>query len=526
MQSIREQIQYIIDHTASKQLSQKLIKSNDLANEIRLYSGNTFAEKLYTYIHGYKSICKYGNLKKFKSFNDGYSNCGKASVCKCTKESVSLSVSASKQLTTKEENIQINEKRSKTNLDRYGVKNTGQTKKALENHKLFYSDPENVQNVVSQVSNTKLKRYGDKNYNNINQIKKTYKEKHNAKYWAMRFDNEYYHVLNEKSLLDEYSKKYTMAEMSELFNVHIQTIYRHMNAHNLRTKFVSSEELELRRFIDSLGITNVIYNTRKLLPSGKEIDIYLPDYKLAIEYNGVYWHHEDVDHITKTYHKDKFEQCQKLGIQLITVFSNFWHCKKDIVKQTIINKLGLSTESIFARKCILKEVTSIECREFLNKYHIQGYTPASVKLGLYYQNILVCLMTFSKPRIGIGTSYNGYELVRYVSSSRVIGGASKLLNHFIKLYNPDMIVSYSDNEWSTGNMYSKLNFALETEIPVSYWYLHPKEEKLSHRYNFAKHKLLQKGYDNSLTELEITKKMGLLRLWDCGKRKWVLKLKE
>jgi G:T-mismatch repair DNA endonuclease (very short patch repair protein) len=521
---LKDTLQEMVKTIPAKSLSQTIKGQKDIYNELQEYYGDTLAEKINTCINGDTHICKYGNLRQFTSIPKGYRNCGTSSTCQCSKEQVSKTVSKQKRSYTPELNAEINEKRHNTNIDRYGLKNAGQTKKALENHKLFYSDPTNVQKVVLQVSNTKFERYGNKNYNNINQIKKTYKEKHNAKYWAMRFNNEYYHVLNDKLLLEEYSKTYTMTEMSELFNVHVQTIYRHMNFHNLRTKFVSSEELELRRFIDSLGINNVIYNTRKLLPSGKEIDIYLPDYELAIEYNGVYWHHEDVDHITKTYHKDKFEQCQKLGIQLITVFSNFWHCKKDIVKQTIINKLGLSTESVFARKCIIKEVTSIECREFLNKYHIQGYTPASIKLGLYYQNILVCLMTFSKPRIGIGTSYNGYELVRYVSSSRVIGGASKLLNHFIKLYNPDTIVSYSDNEWSTGNMYSKLNFTLETELPVSYWYLHPKEEKLSHRYNFAKHKLLQKGYDKSLTELEITKKMGLLRLWDCGKRKWVLKL--
>jgi len=84
------------------------------------------------------------------------------------------------------------------------------------------------------------------------------------------------------------------------------------------------------------------------------------------------------------------------------------------------------------------------------------------------------------------------------------------------------IVSYSDNEWSTGHLYEKIGFTLATEIPPSYWYLKPREEKLYHRYNFAKHKLVKQGYSPLLTERQITKDIGLLKIWDCGKKKWVL----
>lgn len=262
-----------------------------------------------------------------------------------------------------------------------------------------------------------------------------------------------------------------------------------------------------------------------MIPSVREIDIFLPEFNIAIEYNGVYWHHEDIPHISKSYHYDKYIECEKLGIQLITIFSNFWNSKKDIVKNTIINKLGISQNTIFARKCIIKEVSSSESKQFLETYHIQGYTTSSFRYGLFHNNSLVSLMTFGKTRIGIGKNDDGIELIRYASSSRVIGGASKLLKHFIKLHNPTKIISYSDNEWSNGKLYNTLGFTLEKNIPPSYWFVTPRSERMYHRFNFSKQKLKDKGHDvEKFSVKEIHQQLGLLKIWDCGKKRWVLSI--
>jgi hypothetical protein len=144
-----------------------------------------------------------------------------------------------------------------------------------------------------------------------------------------------------------------------------------------------------------------------------------------------------------------------------------------------------------------------------------------VCLGLYYKDDLKAVMTFSKSRIAIGKNKNGNELVRFASKTRVVGGASKLLKYFVQNYSQDEIYSYSNNEWSNGKLYNSLGFELVKEISPSYWYLKPREEKLVHRFNFAKQKLVAQGYDPALTEKQITHQIGLLKVWDCGKKLWI-----
>lgn len=306
--------------------------------------------------------------------------------------------------------------------------------------------------------------------------------------------------------------------------VHVQTVFRHLNQFKLRDPYKSFEETQVVNFLISQGITNIVRNNRKLIPSGKEIDIYLPDHKLAIEYNGVYWHHEDIAHITKTYHYDKYQQCYDLGIQLITIFSGFWHEKRTIVEKILLNKLNIDSESIYARKCSIIELSARNIKDFLNTYHIQGYTTSSVNYGLMFENELMAVMSFGHQRVGIGAKDSAWELIRFASKVRVVGGASKLLKHFIAQHSPNKIISYSDNEYSVGQLYKQLGFTLKNHVPPSYWYVSPKKEKFMHRYNFAKHKLVKMGHDAAKTERTITREMGLLKIWDCGKRCWQLEL--
>jgi len=97
------------------------------------------------------------------------------------------------------------------------------------------------------------------------------------------------------------------------------------------------------------------------------------------------------------------------------------------------------------------------------------------------------------------------------------------LAQFKKDYPDATVISYSDNEWSTGNLYNAIGFTLVKEVAPSYWYLKPNEHRLYHRYSFNKQKLIQLGYSSELTESQITKEMGLLKVWDCGKKKWILR---
>ena len=508
----------------------KMIKNNAVLSEwvqnntLIDITTNTWPAVIYSAIHGVTNVCQYGNSKLFNSINTGFkSGCGRTAVCKCVAESVANKVSTAKQNLSQEEKEKINIKRAKTNLEIYGVENIGQIGIAKAAHAAFYADPEKINEATLKNKATKLERYGNENYNNIEQITATFKAKYGTEYWIERTGNENYAILHDKDELTKFYKTHSVIEIVEAFNVHIQTVYRYLNRYGLREPFKSCEELEVVQFLESLGITNIIRNSRKLLGDRSEIDIFLPDYNIAIEYNGVYWHHESVDHITKTYHMDKFLKCEARGIQLLTIFSSNWKHKKEIVKKMIIHKLGLCKDVVFARKCKIVELPISETRTFLNENHIQGYCPASIAVGLKYNDQLVSIMTFGKQRPGQGAKEKEKcELIRFASSMRVVGGAGKLLKYFIKTYSPEKIMTYSDNEWSTGHLYKTLGFTLVKESAPSYWYVHPKLEKIMHRFGFNKKKLTKMGYDPNLTERQITNEMQLLKIWDCGKRRWEL----
>jgi len=521
---MKDQILEIVEQHP-KQFSQIIKRDKQLYSCIKDSHGDSIAEKAYNTVYNESQICKNNSHKKFRSFRQGYGFCGSSKQCACARESVSQKVSAAKQSYTPNQKNLISEKRQETNLKKYGVANTAQTETAKAKHAEFYADQSKVNTAVEQAKKTKLLKYGNSTYNNAKKIKQTWQEKYSDSYWNNFYPDKELETLADKNTLLELYKQKSIPEIAQHCNVHIQTVYKYLNKHKLRDPFSSSEETEVVKYLQSLGIQNIVRNTRKLLPSRKEIDIYLPDYNLAIEYNGVYWHHEDVDHITKSYHADKFQECENLGIQLITIFSNFWKSQPNRVKQILRNRLGIDAQKIYARNCSIEYITTKQAKTFFQQNHIQGYSVSSVRLGLFEKDQLVAAMTFSRPRTGIGKSEKGWELVRFASSTRVVGGASKLLRHFIKDYSPECVTSYSDNEWSNGNLYKTLGFDLESNIPASYWYLKPREERFYHRYNFAKHKLVEKGHDATLTEREITRQIGLLKVWDCGKKKWKLNCK-
>ncbi|QPX63297.1 putative homing endonuclease [Campylobacter phage F370] len=275
--------------------------------------------------------------------------------------------------------------------------------------------------------------------------------------------------------------------------------------------FNSSFENEVSNILN-----NYIKGNRSIL-DGKELDFYLPDHNLAIECNGDYWHSES-NGKGKDYHLDKTERCESKGIQLLHVFESSWNEKKDIWTSIISNKLGKS-KKIMARKCILREVSKTEEKEFLESNHLQGFTGSTMCYGLYYQDKLVCLMSFGKPRF---TDKYDWELIRLCTKMgvNVIGGASKLLSYFHR-HNKGSLISYSDRLYSNGEIYKKLGFTFSHYSKPGYFYF--KNNRTYSRQQFMKHKLKDKleKFNPNLTEAENMVENGYHKVWDCGQGVWV-----
>ena len=280
----------------------------------------------------------------------------------------------------------------------------------------------------------------------------------------------------------------------------------------------SDLEKEVIDFVKNIYVGEIIENSKSII-SPLELDIYIPNKNIAIEFNGLYWHSENQGK-DKNYHLNKTKLCEKHDIHLIHIFENEWLYKQDIVKSRLKNLLGIYDKRIYARNCIIKEIDNKTTCDFLNENHLQNSTKTPINIGLFYNNELISVMTFSKTRFS--KKYE-YELVRFCNKLNysVVGSAGKMLKHFEKEYNPKSLVSYADRRWSYSkkNLYDSLGFKLINISKPNYWYF--KNDNcflLESRVKYQKHKLknLLGDFDKTKTEIENMRMNGYNRIFDCG----------
>ena len=290
-------------------------------------------------------------------------------------------------------------------------------------------------------------------------------------------------------------------------------------------KGFSEEEKELLDFVKSIYKGEIIENDRKIL-EGKELDIYLPDEKLAFEFDGLYWHSdicnlkkgeipsEEKKKIARERHLQKTLLCEKQGIRLIHIFEDDWIFQKDKIKNLIKNSLGFA-KSIYARKCIVKEIDNETYKNFLLNYHLQNYSMADLRLGLFHENELVeCIGVRTK-----GNHVKEPELVRLCTKAglRVVGGFSKLLAHS----GMNCMTSYIDRSTFDGKGYYAVGFTKVRENKPTYFYV--KTYFREPRYHYMR-KNIEKKFNEGILEYWNPKeteelnmyKNGFSRVWDCG----------
>jgi len=198
----------------------------------------------------------------------------------------------------------------------------------------------------------------------------------------------------------------------------------------------------------------IIRNTRKIIEP-KEIDIWLPQYNLGIEYHGSYWHQENK---VGEKHRDKAVLAQKIGIRLIQIFDYELVEKTDKIISVIKNAMGICEKKIFARDCQITKLDVKTARTFCEENHLQNYSPAKINYGLIHKTLgLVQLMSFSSPRF---SRKNQWEIIRLCTKRNfiVLGGTEKLWKNFIKEYEPSDVITYADARFFSGSTYNRIGF--------------------------------------------------------------------
>lgn len=449
------------------------------------------------------------------------------------------------------ENIfQLNSTKNKikeTNLKKYGVEYITQSidiKNKIKNTNIEkYGKEHHLQNenIKNKIKTTNMKRYGVDNISKLERIKKK-KEKTCYKNFGVKYISQtdfFKDIINEKVIkklkikykkdiigVDDYNYFIKCEICEKIYEIHKKTFMGRMVKHiepctycnPINSFSISNEEKKLKTFIENNYENEIISNSRKIIHP-YELDIYLPDLKLAFEFNGLYYHNELSK--SKNYHLIKTEYCDKKKIKLIHIYEDDWLYKQDIVKSRILNLLSKS-EKIYARKCEIKDVTSKNARLFLVSNHIQGFVGSKHYIGLYYKDELVSLMTFGKKRKFMNSSSDEgeFELTRFcnILNTTVIGGASKLFKHFIRNYDPKEIISYAYRSWSQGSLYEQLEFEFLSKTQPNYFYIVDGIRK--HRFGFRKDKLVKEGYNSNKTEHQIMLDRKLYRIYDSGHLKY------
>lgn len=488
------------------------------------YAGKqlTFAEMIYLFYHHLedKPTCRVcGGRTKFIGYTKGYREfCSYKCMNSCNdiqerKKQTSLKNYGTPIPMHSEE---VKKKIEDTCIERYGVKNAFQSKELMNKSKQtcfekYGTEYANQSDEVKQKIWEKKCNIAHDKFDDIIEIKQG---DNCGSIYIMKCPD----PKCNKCELKKYEIRSDVLRARLMLHVDTCTNRYPVGAHIKNT----SLEIFIQNILNEYSI-KYESNNRSIL-SGKELDIYIPSKKLAIECNGVYWH----SMYDSNYHYEKWKMCADKGIQLLSVWEDWITNKPEIVRSIILSKLGIYEKSIGASKCKIKQVPSKDTREFLNRNHIQGFCNSTYKYGLYYKDELVAIMLFSRENNASSKKHNDWTLLRFCNklNTHVIGGASRLLTHF-RLGHPDgNIISFASHDISNGGLYEKLGFKKAGETYSSYWYVHNQTHQRFHRSSFMKKDLVRKGYDPSLTEEQIMQQTDYLRIFDSGQTKYVLQNKK
>jgi len=262
----------------------------------------------------------------------------------------------------------------------------------------------------------------------------------------------------------------------------------------------------------------------RIIVAPKELDLYFPIQKVAIEYCGLYWHSDAQERMTPGYHRDKLDKCNEQNIRLLTIFEDEWLNNKEICTSRINSALGIVQNKVFARKCLVRQIPNKEAYEFLKRTHLQGPGTCKIAYGLFYNNQLIQVMTFGSPaRAHTSKGRKVLEMKRLAGelNTIIVGGASKLFKlglDYAKQNSFEVIKSYCDLRWGTGNLYAKLGFtkAYETKYTPHY---------TDFKNRFRNQNLAQNKKKTGKTEFEVAQEKGLWKIYDCGHQTWEYKIR-
>lgn len=260
-------------------------------------------------------------------------------------------------------------------------------------------------------------------------------------------------------------------------------------------------------------------NVRGLLSGKQELDVFSPAHKLAIEFNGLYWHSEAVgrDH---NYHQQKSDRCRANGISLIHIYEDEWRDRPDIIMSMIRHRINKSSLKLGARECELVELAAPERREFFNSNHIDGDVQARRAIGLRHPiHGLVTAMSFREPFHQ--TQNASLEVARMATATNTVvaGGLSRLTKKAVTIASEEKrgaLLSYIDTRFGTAGSWITAGWTVTGETPPRFWWTDFRDRYNRFRYRADKNR--------GLSEADVANEAGVVKIYGCKNLTLGLKL--
>jgi len=401
----------------------------------------------------------------------------------------------------------IREKVKQIIKEKYGSEYASQNKEIANK----ISQTKLTQESQDKSKNTCLERYGVENPFQNEEIKEKMRETWLEKYGV------------DHPLKSEIVKNKAKETCLERYNVENPMQDSFINKKSQESFPRHQKQNEIRDIIAGLGLKTIL-DCRDIIPP-TELDIYVPEKKFAIEFNGSYWHSEAILDAkdARNKHISKLKKCKEKGIRLFQIFENNWDLRKEQIVNFIKTILGKNSVNIGARECF---ISNDECFDFIEKNHIQGYGAGTIKyFNLVHGGQVIASMTASgHHRQNVEGNPVVLNRLCFKDGYNVQGGSSKLFKAFIfwaKNEKYDKIISWSDNSWTSGRIYEVLKFKLEIEYGPDYFYW----DMLNNKYvSKQSQKKRSTGCPKEITERQFCMEKGLYRIYDAGKKKWEYKL--
>lgn len=421
------------------------------------------------------------------------------------------------------------EKAKQTNLERYGKPHTFEVTKekrkqtCLERYGGHHAKSEKVRKKTKE---TNLKKYGVDNPAKSLEVKEKIREAHQKLFDGHYAQRNFSNDLKQKLTSKEFCQK-ICEDRTKTFSVHAKELgittktlisyIRKFPELVVTRKPVSELESMVADHISSVGISFETNNRNMIL---KELDLWIPEHKLAIELNGIYWHSDLLNKNNKYSAADKFQLCQEKDITLLTFFENEIHDNFELIKSVINHKLGISSRIIYARNCDLKKISHQQKSDFYNENHLMGDLVSHRNYGLFLGSELVAAISFIKNRSSIESDY---ELARFacLKNTSVVGGFSKLLKFGIQTNDIESLMTFANLRFgSSSNVYMKNGFSYDGITKPGYFYARQNKgffERKS-RQQAVKSRSIKflEHFDPTKSQYENMTDNGWKRLWDCG----------